>query len=92
MRVDSAPGETAYVELGEPIATGVHQVDSPVFDASAVWTRRDGKVRVSLHGRNLTDKHYKTGGYLFPTLGFEGVVTAFYGPPRTVSATFEYRF
>lgn len=34
VRVDSAPGETAYVEIGAPIATGVHQVDSPVFDDS----------------------------------------------------------
>ena len=33
IRVDSAQGETAYVEVGAPIATGVHQVDNPVFDA-----------------------------------------------------------
>ena len=32
VRVDSAPGETAYVEIGAPIATGVHQVDNPAFD------------------------------------------------------------
>ena len=34
VRVDSATGETAYVDIGAPIATGVHQVDSPVFDTS----------------------------------------------------------
>lgn len=34
IRVDSAPGETAYVEVGAPIATGLHQVDSPAFDDS----------------------------------------------------------
>lgn len=33
IRVDSAPGETAYVDVGAPLATGLHQVDSPVFDA-----------------------------------------------------------
>ena len=38
------------------------------------------------------NEKYKTGGYLFPTLGNEGVLTAFYGNPRTVSATLEYRF
>lgn len=34
VRVDSAHGETAYVEVGAPIATGLHQVDSPAFDES----------------------------------------------------------
>ena len=32
IRIDSAPGETAYVEIGAPVATGVHQVDNPAFD------------------------------------------------------------
>ena len=34
IRVDGAQGETAFVELGAPLATGLHQVDNPVFDAS----------------------------------------------------------
>ncbi|MBZ2207096.1 TonB-dependent receptor [Massilia soli] len=63
-----------------------------LWDASAVWTSTNGKIRAGLHGKNLGDKEYKTGGYLFPTLGFEGTLTAFYGNPRTVSATLEYRF
>lgn len=33
IRVDGAPGETAYVEVGAPLATGLHQVDNPAFDA-----------------------------------------------------------
>ena len=33
IRVDLAPGETAYVEIGAPLATGLHQVDNPAFDA-----------------------------------------------------------
>src|SRR5688500_7368594 len=32
IRMESAPGETAYIEIGAPIATGLHQVDSPAFD------------------------------------------------------------
>ena len=32
IRIPSVPGETAYVEIGSPIATGLHQVDNPVFD------------------------------------------------------------
>ena len=63
-----------------------------LYDASIVWTRADGKVRAGLHGKNLSDKRYRTGGYLFPTLGNEGTLTAFYGNPRQVSATLEYRF
>jgi iron complex outermembrane receptor protein len=63
-----------------------------LWDASIVWTRADGKVRAGIHGKNLSDVHYKTAGYLFPTLGNEGTLTAFYGAPRTVQATVEYRF
>jgi hypothetical protein len=33
VRVEDAPGETAYVEIGAPLATGLHQVDSPAFDS-----------------------------------------------------------
>lgn len=32
VRVEGVPGETAFIEVGEQIITGVHQVDSPVFD------------------------------------------------------------
>lgn len=63
-----------------------------LYDASIVWTRADGKIRAGIHGKNLSDERYKTAGYLFPTLGNEGTLTAFYGNPRTVSATLEYRF
>lgn len=43
IRVDGAPGETAYVEVGAPLATGLHQVDNPVFDA-------DGNLYVTFSG------------------------------------------
>ncbi len=33
VRLDTAPGGTARLEVGAPVATGVHQVDSPVIDA-----------------------------------------------------------
>jgi sugar lactone lactonase YvrE len=32
IRVDGVTGETAFVEIGAPLATGLHQVDNPVFD------------------------------------------------------------
>src|SRR5262245_63392385 len=32
IRVDGLTGETAFVEVGVPLATGLHQVDNPAFD------------------------------------------------------------
>lgn len=43
IRIDTAPGETAYVEVGAPLATGLHQVDNPAFD-------RDGNLYVTFSG------------------------------------------
>ena len=43
IRLESAPGETVYVEIGAPLATGLHQVDSPAFDA-------DGNLYVTYSG------------------------------------------
>jgi len=43
VRVDGIPGETAFVEIGAPLATGLHQVDNPVFD-------RDGNLYVTYSG------------------------------------------
>ncbi len=33
IRVDGVAGETAYIEVGAPLATGLHQVDNPAFDS-----------------------------------------------------------
>lgn len=33
VKIPGAPGETAYVSVGAKWATGLHQVDNPVFDA-----------------------------------------------------------
>lgn len=32
VRLDTLPGETVFVAVGAPCATGLHQVDNPVFD------------------------------------------------------------
>ena len=34
VRIGGVVGETAFVEIAVPVATGLHQVDNPVFDAS----------------------------------------------------------
>lgn len=43
IRIAGLPGETAYVSIGSPWATGLHQVDNPVFD-------RDGNLFVTYSG------------------------------------------
>ena len=32
LRIDELAGETAFVEIGTPLVTGVHHVDSPAYD------------------------------------------------------------
>jgi sugar lactone lactonase YvrE len=32
VRLEGSPGETLFIEIGVPLATGLHQVDNPVFD------------------------------------------------------------
>src|SRR5688572_2573352 len=43
VRIDDIPGETIYVSVGSPWATGLHQVDNPVFD-------RNGNLFVTYSG------------------------------------------
>ena len=65
-----------------------------LWDASLVWTASDNRIRIGIHGKNLNDTRYKVAGYFFPTLPTvaDSSVLAFYGNPRTVSATIDYRF
>lgn len=43
VRLEGALGETAYMEIGERVATGLHQVDSPAID-------QDGRVYLTYSG------------------------------------------
>jgi sugar lactone lactonase YvrE len=43
VRISDVPGETALLEVGTPIARGLHQVDNPVFD-------RQGNLYVTFSG------------------------------------------
>lgn len=63
-----------------------------LYDASINWTADDGRWRLGIYGRNLSDERYITSGYNFPGAATDNSVLAFYGNPRTVSAAFEYRF
>lgn len=66
-----------------------------LYDASLVWSSADDKFRVGLHGKNLADERYRIGGYNFPQSAgvlFGNSVTAYYGPPRTVTLSLEAKF
>ncbi len=44
VRIEGVTGETAFIDVAAPFATGLHQVDNPVFD-------RDGNLYVTYSGR-----------------------------------------
>ncbi|MDP3853286.1 TonB-dependent receptor [Phenylobacterium sp.] len=64
-------------------------------NASLVWSSVDDRYTVGLHGKNLSDERYRVGGYNFPQSAgvlFGNSVTAYYGPPRTVTLSLEAKF
>ena len=80
------------VHLFETPIPALDQRGYKLFDSSVVWTSADDHWRLGLHGRNLFDTRYKTGGYNFPVPAFGNSVISFYGPPRTIRLAAEYRF
>lgn len=95
-------GAWSYKSLTHQFEVANQFLDQPgysLFDASIVWISDDGRYEIGVHGKNLTDKQYKVAGYNFAnadgtvsTLGLEGIASAFYGPPLTVTATVGLRF
>ncbi len=70
-----------------------------LIDLGLRWQESGSAWGFTLGGKNLTDERYKVAGYNFinpvtgaPTLGLEGVLTAFYGDPRTVTIGVDYNF
>jgi len=80
-------GDSQQFEFANPL------LDQDAFwmvDASAAWTSDSGRFSAGLHGRNLFDEEYITSGYDFGTV--DNSVLAFYGNPRTVTATVTVRY
>lgn len=76
-------------ELPNPV---LDQDGYTLYDLSAVWTAASDNWSVGLHGKNLGNKKYRVGGYNFPGPVLGDSIIGYYGPPRTVTATVEYRF
>ena len=83
---------TSQFEIPNPY---IDQSSYALVDASLVYTSPDDRWSIGLHGKNLTDKEYKTSGYSFiagnattgvPTLGTNGLPIASLGREGTLTA------
>jgi iron complex outermembrane receptor protein len=82
-------GDTQQFEIAIPL------LDQPAFwlyDVGINWTADDDHWRFGIYGRNLSDERYITSGYNFPGAATDNSVLAFYGNPRTVTASVEFRY
>ena len=110
--VDVSPSLSYRSRVGQfETMSPLDQPGYTLVDTSIVWRADSDRWSVGLHGKNLTDRRYRTGGYQFlrtdpttgavltnaagnptPSLGKEGVLTAFYGNPRQVYLTVGLKF
>ncbi|MFN3912035.1 TonB-dependent receptor [Hyphomonas sp.] len=80
------------------IPSALDQSPYALVDLGLRWQENDSPWGFSLNAKNLTDEEYKVSGYNFlnaagaSTLGLEGVLTAFYGDPRTITFGVDYNF
>ncbi len=89
-------GDIVQFEAPAPI---IDQDAYTIYNLSGVWISEDDRWSAGLHLKNIGDEDVKTAGYCFGAtgscalvLGLEDNTTIFYGPPRTLTATVEYRF
>lgn len=66
-----------------------------LLDLSFVWTSPSERLRFGIHGKNLSNEEYRVAAYNFVTpsqLGADGAYSAFYGAPRTLTASIAVDF
>ncbi len=80
------------IQMFELATPALDQDGYALVEASLNWTSGDGRYRFGIAGRNLTDARYRVGGYNFPGALTGNSVIGYYGPPRTVTGTFEIKF
>ncbi len=70
------------------LSTAIEQPGYGLVNAGIIWSTGRSWT-FALQGSNLTDKEYRTTGYNIPALG---ILTGFYGAPRTVSVSARFDF
>ena len=71
-------------DLSETLAQNAYGL----LGAGIIW-ERNAKWTFAVKGSNLTNRAYRTDGYNIPVLG---ILDAYYGPPRLITASVNYRF
>jgi iron complex outermembrane receptor protein len=59
-----------------------------LWNASLAWTLPQQRWRLTLRGDNLGDRAYRYTGFAYPF----GIVTGYYGPPRSWSFSVDFSF
>lgn len=59
-----------------------------LWNASLAWTSPQQRWELALRGDNLGNRAYRNAGFAYPF----GIVTGYYGPPRTYALTLGYSF
>jgi iron complex outermembrane receptor protein len=88
-------GSASYRSKTQQFEVAIPLLDQSSYwllDASASWTSEGGHWRLGVYGRNLADERYIVSGYNFPGAATDNSVLAFYGNPRTVTVSVEYRY
>lgn len=91
----TVPGSASYrgdVNIFETPVPAIDQQAFTLYDTSFVWTSPNESWRPGIYGWSLADKRYRMGGYVFPGELFNKSLIGFYGAPRTIRASLQYRF
>ncbi len=70
----------------------IDQDDYTLVNLSGTWYSANENWTVALHGKNLTNRHYRVAGYNFAAFLGDDEITGFYGDPRTVTLNVGYKF
>ena len=87
-----AAGTSAVFPNGGP---AIDPEGYALVDLGVVWISEDDKWSFGVHGRNLTNEEYRVAAYNFVTpsqLGADSAYSAFYGAPRTFTASLGFKF
>ncbi|MBI1686287.1 TonB-dependent receptor [Caulobacter hibisci] len=82
-------GDYHLFDVADPI---LDQDAYALVDLGVVWDAPGKQWQVAVYGKNLTDEQYRVGGYSFPGATYNNSIIGFYGPPRTWTASVQYKF